>query len=53
VLQSFKVGAAMTTKIKNKFESSPYSALASVIMLLAAGLFVKIGAAIQLGAASH
>ena len=38
----------MANNIQSEKGASPYSALQSVLLLLAAGLFVKIGVAAQL-----
>jgi hypothetical protein len=41
-------GVAMAKSIQTEKGASPYSVLLCVLLLLAAGLFVKIGVAIQL-----
>jgi hypothetical protein len=41
-------GAAMAKNIQTEKGASPYSVLPCVLLLLAAGLFVKIGVAAQL-----
>jgi hypothetical protein len=41
-------GAAMAKRIQTEKSESPYSVLPCVLLLLAAGLFVKIGVAAQL-----
>jgi hypothetical protein len=41
-------GVVMENNIQSEKGASPYSALPSVLLLLAAGLFVKIGVAAQL-----
>jgi hypothetical protein len=41
-------GAVMAKNIQTSKSASPYSALPCVLLLLAAGLFVKIGVAAQL-----
>jgi hypothetical protein len=41
-------GVVMAKNIQTEKDASPYSVLPSVLLLLAAGLFVKIGVAAQL-----
>jgi hypothetical protein len=41
-------GVVMANNIQSEKSASPYSALPCVLLLLAAGLFVKIGVAAQL-----
>jgi hypothetical protein len=43
----------MNINIQGREGSSPYSALSCVVLLLAAGLFVKFGVAMQLLHLSH
>ena len=43
----------MKAHIGNEKGNIPYSAIGSVLMLLTAGIIVKIGAAIQLASLNH